>query len=136
MSFKSGGLVSIDYFGVSLKFFLSSLARLVHVSALTVLDLYHPLKHFSAAPSSAEAPLQGSVTKEDAEKEQSAVETKKQLCPYAAVGECRYGENCAYLHGDACDMCGLQVLHPVDAAQRSQHIKVSRKEACTLTGVC
>ncbi|XP_061021910.1 E3 ubiquitin-protein ligase makorin-1 isoform X4 [Dama dama] len=75
------------------------------------------------APSSAEAPLQGSVTKEDAEKEQSAVETKKQLCPYAAVGECRYGENCAYLHGDACDMCGLQVLHPVDAAQRSQHIK-------------
>ena len=75
------------------------------------------------------------MTKEDAEKEQSAVETKKQLCPYAAVGECRYGENCAYLHGDACDMCGLQVLHPVDAAQRSQHIKVSGKEACTLTGV-
>ena len=87
------------------------------------------------APSSTEAPLQGSVTKEDLEKEQSAVETKKQLCPYAAVGECRYGENCAYLHGDACDMCGLQVLHPVDAAQRSQHIKVSRKEAHTLTGV-
>lgn len=28
-----------------------------------------------------------------------------------------------YLHGDPCDMCGLQVLHPVDAAQRSQHIK-------------
>ena len=56
------------------------------------------------APSSAEAPLQGSVTKEDTEKEQSAVETKKQLCPYAAVGECRYGENCVYLHGDACDV--------------------------------
>ena len=32
-------------------------------------------------------------------------------------------------------MCGLQVLHPVDAAQRSQHIKVSQKEARTLTGV-
>ena len=31
--------------------------------------------------------------------------------------------------------CGLQVLHPVDAAQRSQHIKVSQKEARTLTGV-
>ena len=26
-------------------------------------------------------------------KEQTAVETKKQLCPYAAVGECQYGEN-------------------------------------------
>jgi E3 ubiquitin-protein ligase makorin len=75
------------------------------------------------APACTEAPLQGSVTKEESEKEQSAVETKKQLCPYAAVGECRYGENCVYLHGDSCDMCGLQVLHPMDAAQRSQHIK-------------
>ncbi|XP_069318700.1 E3 ubiquitin-protein ligase makorin-1 [Eulemur rufifrons] len=75
------------------------------------------------APSCTDAPLQGSVTKEESEKEQTAVETKKQLCPYAAVGECRYGENCVYLHGDSCDMCGLQVLHPMDAAQRSQHIK-------------
>ena len=74
-------------------------------------------------PSSAEGPLQGSVTKEDSEREQSMVDTKKELCPYAAVGECCYGENCMYLHGDTCDMCGLQVLHPVDAAQRSQHIK-------------
>ncbi|ELR61102.1 hypothetical protein M91_15540, partial [Bos mutus] len=75
------------------------------------------------APSSAEAPLQDSVTQEDAEKESSAVETKKQLCPYAAVRECRYGENCACLHGDACEKCRLQVLQPLDAAQRSQHIK-------------
>ncbi|KAM9216189.1 E3 ubiquitin-protein ligase makorin-1 isoform 2-T2 [Dugong dugon] len=76
-----------------------------------------------AAPSCTEVPPQGSVTKEESEKEQPAVESKQQLCPYAAVGECRYGENCVYLHGDSCDMCGLQVLHPVDAAQRSQHIK-------------
>lgn len=75
------------------------------------------------APSCTEVPPQGSVTKEESEKEPTAVETKKQLCPYAAVGECRYGENCVYLHGDSCDMCGLQVLHPMDAAQRSQHIK-------------
>lgn len=75
------------------------------------------------APSCTEAPPQGSVTKEESEKEPAALETKKQLCPYAAVGECRYGENCVYLHGDSCDMCGLQVLHPMDAAQRSQHIK-------------
>uniref|UniRef100_A0A8C0N5V9 RING-type E3 ubiquitin transferase n=1 Tax=Canis lupus familiaris TaxID=9615 RepID=A0A8C0N5V9_CANLF len=68
------------------------------------------------APSCTEAPPQGSVTKEESEKEQTAVETKKQLCPYAAVGEYRYGENCVYLHGDSCDMCGLQVLHPMDAA--------------------
>lgn len=50
-------------------------------------------------------------------------ELRKQLCPYAAVGECRYGLNCAYLHGDVCDMCGLQVLHPTDNAQRSEHTK-------------
>ncbi|XP_036978427.1 probable E3 ubiquitin-protein ligase makorin-1 isoform X1 [Acanthopagrus latus] len=48
---------------------------------------------------------------------------RKQLCPYAAVGECRYGINCAYLHGDVCDMCGLQVLHPSDNTQRSEHTK-------------
>lgn len=52
-------------------------------------------------------------------------ELRKQLCPYAAVGECRYGINCAYLHGDVCDMCGLQVLHPADKAQRSEHTKVT-----------
>ncbi|XP_049617410.1 probable E3 ubiquitin-protein ligase makorin-1 isoform X1 [Syngnathus scovelli] len=50
-------------------------------------------------------------------------ELRKQLCPYAAVGECRYGLNCVYLHGDVCDMCGLQVLHPTDNNQRSDHIK-------------
>ncbi|NXK27435.1 MKRN1 ligase, partial [Arenaria interpres] len=75
-----------------------------------------------AAPSCAEAPLQEMVIEEEYEK-QVDVEIKKELCPYAAVGECRYGENCVYIHGDVCDMCGLQVLHPIDAAQRSQHIK-------------
>ncbi|NXP11382.1 MKRN1 ligase, partial [Thinocorus orbignyianus] len=77
-----------------------------------------------AAPSCAEAPLHEMVIEEEEyEKQQVDVEIKKELCPYAAVGECRYGENCVYIHGDVCDMCGLQVLHPIDAAQRSQHIK-------------
>nr|DBA30405.1 TPA: hypothetical protein GDO54_006392 [Pyxicephalus adspersus] len=48
---------------------------------------------------------------------------KNRICPYAAVGQCRYGVNCYYSHGDPCDMCGLQVLHPTDMAQRSEHIK-------------
>ncbi|XP_045147928.1 E3 ubiquitin-protein ligase makorin-1-like [Echinops telfairi] len=65
---------------------------------------------------------QGSVTTEQSEKEQP-MDTKKQLCPYASVGKCSYGENCVYLHGDLCNMCTLQVLHPMDAAQRAQHIK-------------
>ncbi|XP_009991700.1 PREDICTED: LOW QUALITY PROTEIN: E3 ubiquitin-protein ligase makorin-1-like [Chaetura pelagica] len=76
-----------------------------------------------AASSCAEAPLEEMVIEEEYEKEQLDVEIKKELCPYAAVGECCYGENCVYIHGNVCDMCGLQVLHPIDAAQRSQHIK-------------
>ncbi|NXW93141.1 MKRN1 ligase, partial [Alopecoenas beccarii] len=76
-----------------------------------------------AAPCCAEAPLEEMVIEEEYEKQEVDVEIKKELCPYAAVGECRYGENCVYIHGDVCDMCGLQVLHPIDAAQRSQHIK-------------
>ncbi|XP_056603812.1 probable E3 ubiquitin-protein ligase makorin-1 [Triplophysa dalaica] len=65
----------------------------------------------------------GPLIEEEYEKEIANKEMKKQLCPYAAIGECRYGLNCAYLHGDVCDMCGLQVLHPTDTSQRSQHIK-------------
>ncbi|KAB5542320.1 hypothetical protein PHYPO_G00090310 [Pangasianodon hypophthalmus] len=65
----------------------------------------------------------GPLIEDEYEKEQTNKELKKQLCPYAAVGECRYGLNCAYLHGDVCDMCGLQALHPSDTAQRSQHIR-------------
>ncbi|NWQ77684.1 MKRN1 ligase, partial [Columbina picui] len=76
-----------------------------------------------AAPCCAEAPLEEMVIEEEYEKQEVDVEIKKELCPYAAVGECRYGENCVYIHGDVCDMCGLQVLHPIDAAQRSEHIK-------------
>ncbi|XP_069484917.1 E3 ubiquitin-protein ligase makorin-1 isoform X2 [Ambystoma mexicanum] len=76
-----------------------------------------------SAPSGPEAPVKTKMSKDETENLESSPELKKQLCPYAAVGECRYGENCAYLHGDVCDMCGLQVLHPVDTAQRSEHIK-------------
>lgn len=47
-----------------------------------------------------------------------------QLCPYAAAGHCYYEESCTYLHGDQCDVCGLQVLHPRDPEQRRAHEKV------------
>ncbi|EHB15334.1 E3 ubiquitin-protein ligase makorin-1 [Heterocephalus glaber] len=56
------------------------------------------------APACTEAPVQGSVPKAESEKEPAAVETKKQLCSYAPVGEYYYKENCVYLHGDACDI--------------------------------
>ncbi|XP_068451341.1 E3 ubiquitin-protein ligase makorin-2 [Clinocottus analis] len=47
-----------------------------------------------------------------------------QLCPYAAAGHCFYEENCTYLHGDLCEVCGLHVLHPHDAEQRRAHEKM------------
>lgn len=47
-----------------------------------------------------------------------------QLCPYLAAGHCHYGDRCPYLHGDMCDICRLQVLHPHDAEQRAAHEKM------------
>ncbi|KAM8973529.1 E3 ubiquitin-protein ligase makorin-1 isoform 2-T2 [Pelodytes ibericus] len=83
-----------------------------------------PGKLYCGRPSGPEAQTQGTENQEECKEQPPAdPELKKQLCPYAAVGECRYGENCVYLHADPCDMCGLQVLHPTDTSQRSQHIK-------------
>ncbi|NWU33111.1 MKRN2 ligase, partial [Hylia prasina] len=47
--------------------------------------------------------------------------SEQQLCPYAAVGACHFGERCLYLHGELCEICGLQVLHPFDQEQRKAH---------------
>ncbi|KAJ8258647.1 hypothetical protein COCON_G00176590 [Conger conger] len=47
-----------------------------------------------------------------------------QLCPYAAAGQCHYGNSCSYLHGDMCEICRLQVLHPHDPEQRRAHEKM------------
>nr|KAF6335477.1 makorin ring finger protein 2 [Pipistrellus kuhlii] len=46
------------------------------------------------------------------------------LCPYAAAGECRFGDACVYLHGEMCEICRLQVLHPFDPEQRKAHEKI------------
>lgn len=46
------------------------------------------------------------------------------LCPYAASGECRFGDSCVYLHGEVCEICRLRVLHPFDPEQRKAHEKV------------
>ena len=47
------------------------------------------------------------------------------LCPYAAHGECKFGDSCPYVHGDVCDYCNLAVLSPTDEDQRNRHIKVT-----------
>lgn len=48
------------------------------------------------------------------------------LCPFAAKGECRFGEQCAYTHGDLCELCGMAILHPTDQEQRENHMKVKQ----------
>ncbi|XP_062977312.1 E3 ubiquitin-protein ligase makorin-2 [Elgaria multicarinata webbii] len=48
----------------------------------------------------------------------------EQLCPYAAAGMCQFGDQCLYLHGQVCEICGLQVLHPFDPEQRKLHEKM------------
>ncbi|XP_075689956.1 E3 ubiquitin-protein ligase makorin-2 [Rhinoderma darwinii] len=52
------------------------------------------------------------------------LEDPNQLCPYAAAGTCHYGESCVYIHGDVCEICSLQVLHPCDQEQRKSHEKL------------
>jgi E3 ubiquitin-protein ligase makorin len=45
------------------------------------------------------------------------------LCPYAMLGECRYGDQCVRIHGMICDYCGNACLHPFDPRQREKHTK-------------
>nr|KAF6335481.1 makorin ring finger protein 2 [Pipistrellus kuhlii] len=54
----------------------------------------------------------------------SSYSSEEQLCPYAAAGECRFGDACVYLHGEMCEICRLQVLHPFDPEQRKAHEKI------------
>ncbi|XP_033647218.1 probable E3 ubiquitin-protein ligase makorin-1 isoform X1 [Asterias rubens] len=47
--------------------------------------------------------------------------TKELLCPFALKGTCRFGENCKYMHGDVCDMCGSACLIMDDPVQNKHH---------------
>ena len=56
----------------------------------------------------------------------SIADAESQLCPFSLVGECRYGEHCAYVHGLVCDLCGTPSLHPNHEKQRKRHQEVSK----------
>ncbi|XP_065917991.1 E3 ubiquitin-protein ligase makorin-1-like isoform X2 [Dysidea avara] len=45
------------------------------------------------------------------------------LCPFAAKGFCPFGDDCEYLHGLVCDLCGCECLHPYDISQQEEHRK-------------
>lgn len=51
-------------------------------------------------------------------------EAESQLCPFYLMGECRYGDQCAYIHGLSCEFCDQHMLHPTHEAQRRSHQKL------------
>lgn len=52
----------------------------------------------------------------------------KLLCPFFAQGHCPYEDECAYIHGDICELCGMPVLHPTDLVQRQAHSNECMKQ--------
>lgn len=57
----------------------------------------------------------------------SLSESAEKLCPYTRTLEsdlCPYNDECQYVHGDLCDMCGWYCLHPTDLEQRKIHQNV------------
>lgn len=61
---------------------------------------------------------------------------KMKLCPFQEAGECKYGSQCVYIHGDTCDLCGHACLHPQDNEQRKKHINVSSDHYITFFDCC
>ena len=61
------------------------------------------------------------VVNAEAMAQMTIAEASAQLCPFGVVGECRYGDMCAYVHGEICDLCQKAALHPTHQEQRRQH---------------
>ncbi|KAH9507931.1 E3 ubiquitin-protein ligase makorin-1 [Bulinus truncatus] len=81
-----------------------------------------PGQKYYGAVSYADA-VQPALARETSSSEPAPYEFQEGLCPYYAIGECHYEENCIYLHGEICDMCDMPRLHPTDLKQREEHEK-------------
>ena len=55
---------------------------------------------------------------------QQIAQSISELCPYYLMGSCRYAEECTYIHGETCELCFQNCLHPTDEAQRDKHHQV------------
>lgn len=53
---------------------------------------------------------------------------KSQLCPFLEAGECKYGMECVYTHGELCELCGRPCLHPTDKEQQKKHVNECIKQ--------
>ncbi|CAL1612939.1 unnamed protein product [Knipowitschia caucasica] len=82
----------------------------------------------SAAPPAVFFPPQTYVEATRSGLQPAVAADSAQLCPYLVMGECRYGDQCVYLHGDRCEVCNLHLLHPTDAEQRREHEKMCLSE--------
>ncbi|XP_009876169.1 PREDICTED: probable E3 ubiquitin-protein ligase makorin-2, partial [Apaloderma vittatum] len=92
-----------------------------------------PLPHSSAAPHNPRHPAEHGVPVTRSKVRESGKREKKtlvlrdrNLCTsndekQKPSATCHFGDRCLYLHGDVCEICGLQVLHPFDQEQRKAH---------------
>ena len=99
-------------------------------------ELPPPVTTAPSVPHHPPPPVQKPPTPEQQQQQQQQVhqsplppDAKKQnsLCPFNIKGTCRYGVNCMYLHGHACDLCGEYCLHPTDKKQNKEHRAVSNQ---------
>ena len=67
----------------------------------------------------------GSGTDQEMLPHEEEADPTQLLCPFSVNKDCPYGEDCVYIHGNICDLCGKAVLHPHDTKQREKHTKVS-----------
>lgn len=51
---------------------------------------------------------------------------KQQLCMFFIEGNCRYGDNCKFVHGLVCPLCKKPCLFPDDPQQNEKHNKTCR----------
>eukprot|EP00794_Sanderia_malayensis_P007547 gene7547-8384_t len=64
-----------------------------------------------------------SLSHADSQESLTAEEVSHLMCPFAAVRECPYGDECYYVHGLRCDICELECLNPLDPEQQMEHRK-------------
>ncbi|GMT24181.1 hypothetical protein PFISCL1PPCAC_15478, partial [Pristionchus fissidentatus] len=43
------------------------------------------------------------------------------LCPYHELGNCVKGDDCDYIHGLKCELCNMNILHPLSEEQQAYH---------------